>query len=118
MWWINKRGQTCLIAFSMVLLLLFMTVLYSSSSNQHPSSPNLKPDYQLLGRPLFKLDLSWPRNPELFTGQVFAVAVNQYTGVVYVAQRGKDILDLVHLKLTETPFAIRKEKRCGLRMHD
>lgn len=86
--WMNRRGQTCLIAVSMVLLFLFMTVLYSSSSS-HPSSPDVKTDYQLLGMPLYKLDLSWPRNPELLTGQVFAVAVNPHTGVLYVAQRGK-----------------------------
>ncbi|XP_017287352.1 NHL repeat-containing protein 3 [Kryptolebias marmoratus] len=88
---IKGRDQTCLVAFSMGLLVLFMTVLYSSSSNQHPSRPNFRPDYQLVGRPLYKLDLSWPRNPELFTGEVFSVAVNQYAGVVYVAQRGYNV---------------------------
>uniref|UniRef100_A0A8C6TKZ2 NHL repeat-containing protein 3 n=1 Tax=Neogobius melanostomus TaxID=47308 RepID=A0A8C6TKZ2_9GOBI len=48
-------------------------------------------DYQLLGSPLYKLDLTWPRNPEVFTGAVFAVAVNQYAGLVYVAQRGDNV---------------------------
>lgn len=46
----------------------------------------LKNDFQLLGRPLLKLDLSWPKNPEDFTGEVFGVAVNHVTGLVYVAQ--------------------------------
>lgn len=78
-----------MIVFSMVSLLLLMMVLYSTIGTQKPGSHSLRHDYQLMGRPLYKLDLSWPKNPELFTGEVFGVAVNQYAGVVYVAQRGK-----------------------------
>lgn len=85
----KKRGHTCLIVSSMVSLLLLMMVLYSTITTQMPGSHSLRHDYQLMGRPLYKLDLNWPKNPELFTGEVFGVAVNQYTGVVYVAQRGK-----------------------------
>lgn len=85
----KKRGQTCLIASSMASLIVLMMVLYGTIGTQQPSSSSLRHDYQLLGRPLYKLDLSWPKNPELFTGEVFGVAVNQYAGVVYVAQRGK-----------------------------
>jgi len=85
----NKRGQTCLIASSMASLVLLMMVLYGTISSQHPISSGVRHEYQLLGRPLYKLDLNWPKNPELFTGEVFGVAVNQYAGVVYVAQRGK-----------------------------
>lgn len=69
---------------------LVMMVLYGTFSSQlFPSHGLLREDYQLLGRPVYKLDPNWPRNPELFTGDVFAVAVNHYAGVVYVAQRGK-----------------------------
>ena len=39
-----------------------------------------------MGRPLFKLDLSWPKYTEEFTGEAFGVAVNQVSGLVYVAQ--------------------------------
>ena len=85
----KKRVQTCLIASSMASLFVLMMVLYGTISTQQPGSSSLRHDYQLLGRPLYKLDLSWPKNPELFTGDVFGVAVNQYAGVVYVAQRGK-----------------------------
>ena len=75
----------------MASLVLLMMVLYGSISSQQAGGSSLRRDYQLLGRPLYKLDLTWPKYPELFTGQVFGVAVNQYAGVVYVAQRGKYI---------------------------
>ena len=71
-------------------ILLLMMVLYGSiSSQRQQDSAPFRHDYQLLGRPLFKLDISWPKYPELFRGAVFAVAVNPYAEVVYVAQRGK-----------------------------
>ena len=66
---------------SVVLLLL----LYGGRGWQQRASSL---DHQLLGSQLYKLDLTWPRNPEVFTGAVFAVAVNQFAGLVYVAQRG------------------------------
>lgn len=72
----------------MASLVLLMMVLYGSISRQQAGVSSLRQDYQLLGRPLYKLDLTWPKNPELFTGEVFGAAVNQYAGVVYVAQRG------------------------------
>ncbi|XP_061561899.1 NHL repeat-containing protein 3-like [Phycodurus eques] len=87
-----KSGSyTCVILTSMVSLLFLMMVLYDVFSPQQAGSPILKQDYQLLGRPLYKLDLNWPKNPELFSGNVFGVAVNQYAGVVYVAQRGDKV---------------------------
>lgn len=85
----KKRNHTCLIVSSMALLAVLMMVLYGTIGTQPPVTSSLKHDYQLLGRPLYRLDLGWPKNPEVFTGDVFAVAVNQYSAVVYVAQRGK-----------------------------
>ncbi|XP_078134692.1 NHL repeat-containing protein 3-like [Sander vitreus] len=89
----KKRGHTCLLASSMASLVVLMMVLYGCGTigTQQPGSSSLRHDYQLLGRPLYKLDLSWPKNPELFTGEVFGVAVNQYAGVVHVAQRGNNV---------------------------
>uniref|UniRef100_A0A3Q3J5J8 NHL repeat-containing protein 3 n=2 Tax=Monopterus albus TaxID=43700 RepID=A0A3Q3J5J8_MONAL len=87
----KKRGQVCLIAASMMSLILLMMLLYGAIGTQQPGSSSLRHDYQLLGRPLYKLDLSWPKSPELFTGEVFGVAVDQYAGVVYVAQRGVNV---------------------------
>lgn len=43
-------------------------------------------DVRVSARALYKLDISWPKNPEHFTGQVFGVAVNHLAGLVYVAQ--------------------------------
>lgn len=88
----TKTSHTCLIVSSMASLVLLMMVLYGTMSSQQPGGSSLRHDYQLLGRPLYKLDLSWPKNPELYTGDVFGVAVNQYAGVVYVAQRGNHTL--------------------------
>ncbi|XP_076130293.1 NHL repeat-containing protein 3-like [Alosa pseudoharengus] len=48
-------------------------------------------DCQQSGRPLFKLDLSWPKYTEDFSGEAFGVAVNHVTGLVYVAQRGENV---------------------------
>ncbi|KAM3837998.1 NHL repeat-containing protein 3-like [Diretmus argenteus] len=87
----KKRSHTCLIATTAATLFLLMMVLYGSINSQQPDSSSLRHDYQLLGRPLYKLDLSWPRYPELFTGEVFGVAVDQFAGVVYVAQRGESV---------------------------
>uniref|UniRef100_A0A3Q2NTY2 NHL repeat-containing protein 3 n=1 Tax=Fundulus heteroclitus TaxID=8078 RepID=A0A3Q2NTY2_FUNHE len=87
---LRKKSQWCLVASGMVSLILLLTVLYSSGSGQRRNS-SLGQDYQLTGRPLYKLDLSWPKNPEVFTGEVFCVAVNQYAAVVYVAQRGSNV---------------------------
>lgn len=100
----KKRGHTCLVASGMASLVVLMMVLYGTFSSQQQGSHSLRQDYQLLGRPLYKLDLSWPRNPELFTGEVFGVAVNQYAGVVYVAQRGKCIISISSSKSKLTLF--------------
>lgn len=43
-------------------------------------------DVSFVGRTLYKLDVSWPKYSEYFTGEVFGVAVNHLAGVVYVAQ--------------------------------
>lgn len=85
----KKKGHTCLLVLGMASIAVLMMVLYGTYSSQLFSSHGLRQDYQMLGRPMYKLDLRWPRKPELLTGDVFAVAVNHYSGVVYVAQRGE-----------------------------
>ncbi|XP_037134863.1 NHL repeat-containing protein 3-like [Syngnathus acus] len=87
----KSRSYTCLILTAMVSLLFLMMLLYDVFSPQQAGNSILGQDYQLLGRPLYKLDVTWPKNPELFSGNVFGVAVNQYAGVVYVAQRGDNV---------------------------
>uniref|UniRef100_A0A8C7Y7N8 NHL repeat-containing protein 3 n=1 Tax=Oryzias sinensis TaxID=183150 RepID=A0A8C7Y7N8_9TELE len=88
---LKRRGAVCLIASSMASLVLLAVVLYGSVGGPPAAGSDLRRDYQLLGRPLFRLDVSWPKKPELFGGQVFGVAVNQLAGVVYVAQRGDHV---------------------------
>lgn len=75
----------------MATVLLLAVLLYGTISGQHPQRLHVKDDYQLLGRPLYKLDISWPKYPELFGGDVFGVAVNHRAEVVYVAQRGDTV---------------------------
>ncbi|XP_071390120.1 NHL repeat-containing protein 3-like [Centroberyx affinis] len=88
---LKKRSHTCLIATTMATVFLLMMVLYGTINTQQADSSSLRHDYQLLGRPLYKLDIAWPKYPELFTGEVFGVAVDQHAGVVYVAQRGDNV---------------------------
>ncbi|XP_004711286.1 NHL repeat-containing protein 3 [Echinops telfairi] len=42
-------------------------------------------------KPLYRLDLDWPKYSEMFTGTPFCVAVDSANGLVYVAQRGDNI---------------------------
>ncbi|KAJ8266074.1 hypothetical protein GJAV_G00125600 [Gymnothorax javanicus] len=65
-----------------------MAVFYNTMNFQQPDATGHKREHRLLGKPLYKLDISWPKNPERFTGDVFGVAVDHIAGVVYVAQRG------------------------------
>lgn len=81
----RKWLQTCILLSGMGSLFVVILVLHGMLSSQPP----LGYCSQSLHRSMYKLDLNWPRKPELFTGQVFAVAVNQYAEVVYVAQRGQ-----------------------------
>lgn len=81
----RKWFQTCVLASGMGSLFVVILVLHGLLSSQPP----LGHCTQSLQRPMYKLDLGWPRTPEVFNGQVFAVAVNQYAQVVYVAQRGQ-----------------------------
>lgn len=86
---IKKKGHTCFLVLGMASVAVLLMVLYGTYSSHLLSSYGLRQDYQLLDGAIYKLDPRWPRNPELLTGDVFAVAVNQYAGVVYVAQRGE-----------------------------
>ncbi|KAJ1114425.1 hypothetical protein NDU88_002662 [Pleurodeles waltl] len=40
---------------------------------------------------LYQLDLKWPKNSEVFSGQPFGVAVDPHLSLVYVAQRGENV---------------------------
>ncbi|KAK1168130.1 NHL repeat-containing protein 3-like [Acipenser oxyrinchus oxyrinchus] len=71
-----------------IFFLLLVVAIYFSSDQQFCDAAR---DHGLNPKPFYKLDVSWPNFPELFTGQVFAVAVNPVNGVIYVAQRGDNV---------------------------
>ncbi|KAF6376552.1 NHL repeat containing 3 [Rhinolophus ferrumequinum] len=54
---------------------------------------------------LYRLDVSWPKNSEYFTGTTFCVAVDSLNGLVYVAQRGDNIQKV--LVFTEDGYFLR-----------
>ncbi|KAG7484535.1 hypothetical protein MATL_G00050300 [Megalops atlanticus] len=87
----KRKSHTCLIAMTMGIVFLLTAVLYGTINSQLSDATGLKTDYRLLGRPLYKLDISWPKYTEHFTGDVFGVAVNHLAGLVYVAQRGDNV---------------------------
>lgn len=87
----RKRSHTCVLVSGMASLFVVMLVLYGTLHSQQPLGQSLAYCDRPLRRSMYKLDVSWPRKPELFTGQVFAVAINQDAGVVYVAQRGDGV---------------------------
>ncbi|XP_007247332.3 NHL repeat-containing protein 3 [Astyanax mexicanus] len=86
----RRKSNLCLITVTMAILFLVTFVMYTTFMS-HSAASGSRRDFQVVGRPLFKLDISWPRFPEYFTGEVFGVAVSQVAGVVYVAQRGENI---------------------------
>ncbi|XP_048355673.1 NHL repeat-containing protein 3 isoform X2 [Sphaerodactylus townsendi] len=66
--------------------LLLLAALYGSGLPAQPLVMFFSP--WRVEKQLYKLDLSWPKFPELFTGQTFCVAVDNIHGLVYVGQRG------------------------------
>ncbi|XP_016385809.1 NHL repeat-containing protein 3 isoform X1 [Sinocyclocheilus rhinocerous] len=86
----RRRSCCCLIAVGMAILLFIIFICGSISSHVSVASRS-QSEFRVSGRALYKLDISWPKNPEYFTGQVFGVAVNHLAGLVYVAQRGDNV---------------------------
>uniref|UniRef100_A0A8C2H056 NHL repeat-containing protein 3 n=1 Tax=Cyprinus carpio TaxID=7962 RepID=A0A8C2H056_CYPCA len=86
----RRRSCCCLIAVTMAILLFIIFICGSIGSHVRVESRS-QSEFRVSGRALYKLDISWPKNPEYFTGQVFGVAVNHLAGLVYVAQRGDNV---------------------------
>ncbi|XP_060764265.1 NHL repeat-containing protein 3-like [Neoarius graeffei] len=86
----RKKSQLCFISSAMAIIFLVMFVMYSTL-NSHYVASGRKRDFSIVGRTLYKLDVSWPKYSEHFTGEVCGVAVDHLAGVVYVAQRGGNI---------------------------
>ncbi|XP_062870096.1 NHL repeat-containing protein 3-like [Trichomycterus rosablanca] len=86
----GKRSHLYLISTIMAIILLVMFILHSTI-NSHSVASGWKRDFNNLAKSFYKLDVSWPKYSEHFTGQVFGVAVNHLAGTVYVAQRGENV---------------------------
>ncbi|XP_039601764.1 NHL repeat-containing protein 3-like [Polypterus senegalus] len=82
----KKTNNRLLVALGCILLALMVSLLYINISQFSGEVY-----WRNIGKNLYKLDVSWPKFPEKFTGQVFGVAVNDVTGLIYVAQRGDNI---------------------------
>ncbi|XP_054849405.1 NHL repeat-containing protein 3 [Eublepharis macularius] len=82
------RARLWLLGSGGLVSLLLLAALYGSGPGLQPLvffSP------WRIQNPLYKLDLSWPKFPELFTGQTFCVAVDHIHGLIYVGQRGDHV---------------------------
>ncbi|XP_026872788.1 NHL repeat-containing protein 3 [Electrophorus electricus] len=86
----RRKSYLCFLTITMAVIFLLMFVMYSTMT-AHSAASERRKDFHILGRPLYKLDASWPKSSEYFTGDVFGVAVNHLAGLVYVAQRGDDV---------------------------
>ncbi|KAM6178568.1 NHL repeat-containing protein 3 isoform 1-T1 [Rhynchocyon petersi] len=94
--WVCAAGAGCLLAF-LVLHSHFCGSPILSSFVFHVSWTTDKP--------LYRLDVGWPKSPEFFTGTTFCVAVDSMNGLVYVAQRGDNIPKV--LVFTEDGYFLR-----------
>ncbi|XP_028840066.1 NHL repeat-containing protein 3-like isoform X2 [Denticeps clupeoides] len=86
----KRKNHSSLILLMMAAVFLLMVVLYSTIFSPTTTAA-LKSDAGQMGKPLYKLDIAWPKYTEYFTGQVFGVAVDHIEGLVYVAQRGENV---------------------------
>ncbi|KTF91192.1 hypothetical protein cypCar_00048372 [Cyprinus carpio] len=77
-------------------ILLFIIFIWGSISSHVRVESRSQSEVRVSGRALYKLDISWPKNPEYFSGQVFGVAVNHLAGLVYVAQKCASVRSYGH----------------------
>ncbi|XP_039209243.1 NHL repeat-containing protein 3 isoform X2 [Crotalus tigris] len=71
-------------------LFLLLIVLYRVGSELEVLNQWTTYSLWRIQKPLYKLDLEWPKFPEEFIGQTYCVAVDHLQGLVYVGQRGND----------------------------
>ncbi|XP_059820015.1 NHL repeat-containing protein 3-like [Hypanus sabinus] len=83
--------QSCFIVGVVMLLVLFSLCVLSTRCVNRASAGYSSGSARFSEKSLYKLDIEWPRFPEHFTGQVFAVAVDPVSNIVYVAQRGESV---------------------------
>lgn len=81
------RSSICISA-TLVSLALYALL---RSDGKHKIRAKSVFDFLRPASQLYKLDASWPSDPESFTGVPFDVAVDHQNSLVYVAQRGDNV---------------------------
>ncbi|XP_042334637.1 NHL repeat-containing protein 3 isoform X1 [Sceloporus undulatus] len=71
-------------------LLLGLLACYKAGSEPQVFNQLNFQSFRRRDKPLYKLDINWPKSPEKLTGQTFCVAVDHIKELVYIGQRGGD----------------------------
>ncbi|XP_078078431.1 NHL repeat-containing protein 3-like [Mustelus asterias] len=85
---VSVRQTKPLVALIMIVSVLSLWILLPARFANPATAGNYVESPRPAEKNLYKLDIGWPKFPELFTGQVFGVAVDPVADIVYVAQRG------------------------------
>uniref|UniRef100_A0A8C5WF73 Peptidylamidoglycolate lyase n=1 Tax=Leptobrachium leishanense TaxID=445787 RepID=A0A8C5WF73_9ANUR len=89
--WSRMQGKPglglCALA-AVITLLLVHSCKPQSLQKEHESYYSAQQEESMQ---LYKLDANWPKNPDLFTGVPYGVAVDPQNSLVYVAQRGDNV---------------------------
>ncbi|XP_026524368.1 NHL repeat-containing protein 3 [Notechis scutatus] len=96
-------------------LFLLLIVLYRVGSELEVLNQWTTYSLWQIQKPLYKLDLEWPKFPEEFTGQTFCVAVDHLQGLVYVGQRGNEDVPKV-LVYSEEGYLVQTWKTATIEM--
>ncbi|KAM3933031.1 NHL repeat-containing protein 3 isoform 1-T3 [Leptodactylus fuscus] len=79
------------ICISAALVSLALYVLLHSDGKHKVRAKSVFDFLRPAPRQLYKLDPSWPRNPESITGVPYDIAVDHVNSLVYIAQRGENV---------------------------
>ncbi|XP_062814280.1 NHL repeat-containing protein 3 isoform X2 [Anolis carolinensis] len=84
----SVSGFRLVVAFAGGSLLFVVLASYRAGSELQILNQLTIYSFWKSDKPIYKLDVSWPKFPELLTGQTFCVAVDHIHGLVYIGQRG------------------------------
>ncbi|XP_030056273.1 NHL repeat-containing protein 3 isoform X1 [Microcaecilia unicolor] len=87
----KARSALCLCAVVIAGVSCSLLLFGSPSSGEAQQQVHNLHSFMKTKELMYKLDVSWPKYSEYFTGQAFGVAVDPHRSMVYVAQRGENI---------------------------